>query len=227
MRTWQKFALAIVIVAVLGGGALVIVSAGSVVGRRTVRSTVGTVGAAVPTGTPSAEVIEAPPSEKGKPCLPESPAALARAAGATLDEYALARVVASEHGSAPQIVQIGVAHATRNYARAAGLSISALVLRSTGKGAGYFGAQWQGRYASTAVDPREGHLKIARDVLAGRVSDPTGGARQYDSPKAFGQQPGTTAAGADAVAARRLAAGNVKVLLAGVPESTIRFWRPA
>ena len=87
------------------------------------------------------------------------------------------------------------------------------------------GRQAQGRYCATSQDAGS-DFSIAAGVLGGDIDDPTGGARQFDSPKSFGVQAGTTAEGADATAQKRIAAGNVEVLLPGVAEKTIRFWRP-
>jgi hypothetical protein len=97
--------------------------------------------------------------------------------------------------------------------------------RYPGPGDGFFGSQ-HGRYASTAQDSSDDSLAIADGVLSGAIPDNTGGARQFDSPQAFGIQIGTLAGDADDVAARRIAAGNELVTLAGVPESYARFWRP-
>jgi hypothetical protein len=168
---------------------------------------------------------------------PADPEALALGAGVELQRYALARAVQSENGSGPRIVLEAVAWAIVNQARATGHTVAQLVTRAGRKvsgvwtphptGNGRFGRQAQGRYCATSQDPEARALEVADDVLSGVVDDPTGGARQFDSPAAFGVQEGTTAAGADETAARRIAAGNVEVLLPGVPESTIRFWRPA
>jgi hypothetical protein len=94
-----------------------------------------------------------------------------------------------------------------------------------GPGDGFFGTQ-HGRYASSAQDASPDAISIADDVMSGNVEDPTGGARQFDSPGAFGIQAGTSSADADTVAQARIAAGNELVVLPGVPASYARFWRP-
>jgi hypothetical protein len=167
---------------------------------------------------------------------PADPLALAAGAGVDPNVYALQRCIESEAGDEALIVRQAVAWAIVNEARAAGRSVLSLVTRAGKKVAGtwvpnpiasgHFGRQSQGRYCASSQDAGS-DFSIASGVLSGDIDDPTGGARQFDSPKSFGVQGGTTAAGADATAQRRIAAGNVEVLLPGIPERTIRFWRPA
>jgi hypothetical protein len=177
---------------------------------------------------------------------PADPEGLAAGAGVEVNRYALARALHSEQAGGPRIARVGVAWAIVNEARAVGRSVLSLVTRAGRRpkyvgvdgavtygawtphptGNGFFGKQSQGRYCATSRDPNADDFEVADDVLSGRVDDPTGGARQFDSPDAFGVQEGTTAEGADETAARRIAAGNELVLLPGVPESTLRFWRP-
>jgi hypothetical protein len=159
---------------------------------------------------------------------PADPRALAAGAGQGLDPnvYALARAITSEQGSRYPAARVGVAWVIVNEARARGLSVLALVTRSKHAGDGFFGRQSQGRYVATSQDPDADAVNVATDVLSGMTDDPTGGARNFDSPGAYGVQDGTTAAGADAFAAKRAAEGKELVLLDGVPESVVRFWRP-
>lgn len=167
---------------------------------------------------------------------PADPEGLAAGAGVALDVYALARMVASEAGGQKRIAQIAVASVAMNYTRDRGRRISETLLRRGVKdsetglfvadpGHGFFGKQ-RHRYASTSKDPTSGHLDIAANVIAGAFEDPTGGARQWDSPQSYGVQDGTSESDADRVERLRLAAGNEKVLLEGVPERVFRFWRP-
>lgn len=153
---------------------------------------------------------------------PADPAALAVGAGVTLDVYALARMIASEAGGQKFIAQQAVGIVAANYAADHGQSISALLLHSTHAGSGYFGKQSQGRYAATSKDASPMQLALADQILAGQIDDPTGGARQWDSPRSY-----SNPADADATEARRIAAGNTLVILPGVPASTFRFWVPA
>lgn len=148
------------------------------------------------------------------------PNMLARDAGLDLNPYALARMIQSEVSGLPEIARWGVGYAALNEANARGLGVGDLLLRSTGPGDGYFGRQSQGRYAATSKDPNAAALAAAADVITGAVADPTGGARQFDSVQSF-----PTEGRAAEVAADRIAAGNVKVLLPGVPERKLRFWR--
>jgi hypothetical protein len=161
------------------------------------------------------------------------PRALAAGMGVEANRYALARMINSEF-SRYRDARIGCAWCARNEAAARGVSVLALLtrqrvkvdgVRAPGPGDGYFGAQW-GRYASTAQDTTADALDIADGVISGELEDPTGGARQFDSPGAFGEQPGTEADDADKVAQSRIAAGNELVTLPGVPLSYARFWRP-
>ena len=164
---------------------------------------------------------------------PADPYALARGMGVEPNRLALARMINSEF-SRYRDARIGCAWCARNEAAARGVSILALLIRQRvkvdgkrvpGPGDGYFGAQ-SGRYASTAQDTTADALEIAGGVISGELEDPTGGARQFDSPGAFGVQPGTDFDDADTVAANRIAAGNELVTLPGVPASYARFWRP-
>ncbi len=158
---------------------------------------------------------------------PASPKGLAKGAGLTLAAYALARLGASEASTLPAEAQLAVMWATRNRAAAMRISIPGLLLHATSTGKGYFGRQSQaGRFASTAQDSTAVTRALGRAVALAVVPDPTGGAQQWDSPQSYPDWTGTSSARADAVEAARTAAGNFKVLLAGVSESSIRFWRP-
>lgn len=153
---------------------------------------------------------------------PADPAALAAGKGVSLDVYALARMIASEAGGQKQIAQQAVAAVAVSHAADEGKSISAVLLHATHAGNGFFGKQAQGRYAATSRDPSSAQLGLAAQVIAGELPDPTGGARQWDSPRAYDDP-----SDADATERKRLAAGNELVILPGVPASTFRFWRPA
>ncbi len=167
---------------------------------------------------------------------PADPEALARGAGVDRNRYALARMINSEFARYRN-ARIGAAWCARNEAAARGVSIFELLTKQRvkdddgnkvpGPGDGFFGSQ-HGRWASTAQDAGDNDaLEIADGVISGSIPDITSGCRQFDSPQAFGIQPGTDAGDADTVAQRRIAAGNEEVVLDGVPESYARFWRPA
>ncbi len=155
------------------------------------------------------------PYDKITGVVPGDPAALATQAGASVDEYALARNIASEHGNSSAAVQALLAHATVNEAAKEGRSVSQLLLRANyGPHAGRFGTQKDidpasprkgasDRYASTALDPYDGHLAVARGVLEGSIPDLTGGAVQYDDRSGLSDP--------DALAAKREAEGKERV----------------
>lgn len=166
---------------------------------------------------------------------PVPPSELAAGMGVEVNRLALARMIDSEF-SRYHDARVGAGWAARNQAAHLGLSIATLLTRQRikqadgthvpGPGDGFFHTQ-HGSYASTAQDASSDALQIADDVVSGNVEDPTGGARQFDSPGAFGIQAGTSSGDADTVAAARIAAGNELVIIPGVPEAYARFWRPA
>lgn len=170
--------------------------------------------------------------------VPVSPAKLAELEGLPLPVYALARVITSEHGSDPDVVQIGVGWAVINYARGAGKGATLgdkvvyVITRAVRSGKvrpgidGFFGDQNQGRYVASIQDPSPKSVAIAAGVLSGKIPDWTKGARQFDSPQAFGKQAGTTKEMAEKTAVARRKAGNVMVLAPGIAEDRVRFWRP-
>lgn len=91
-------------------------------------------------------------------------------ASCTLDEYALARMLASEgYGGGSEgrsVAYVLMACAAINQAKTKGVSPSGLLLRSV-YGiplSGHFGEQ-NGRYASTKVDPYTDHLLAARTAV--------------------------------------------------------------
>jgi hypothetical protein len=197
----------------LGGGFLVCAGAvalGTVLAEVIVRRTQLT-----PDGTVSLDGV-----------TPAAPVALADAAALDVDTYALARMVESEAGGLPEAGKIGVAFATITHASNAGKTVASLLLRSTGAGNGYFGQQAQGRYAATSKDPSAAAIDAASKATGGVIDDPTGGADQWDSPWSYRDHPTETAQEqADRVAQARTDAGKAMVLVEGVPEHKLRFWR--
>ncbi len=157
------------------------------------------------------------------------PSELADQAGASLEAYALARMISSEEGQQDPTTQAAIAWATINTARKRSSSVAALLLRAKNdRNNGYFGSQkdkdpdsenfgGSDRYASTALDPYARDLTIATQCIDGTLPDFTGGATNYDRP-----------AGEDAVkvAANRTASGLELVDVPGAA-SGLRFWRPA
>jgi hypothetical protein len=158
------------------------------------------------------------------------PDALARAAGVSLNVYALASMMASEAGGENVITQIAVAHTAVNHARDRGESVSKLLLRMgqntvkgdsssfvAGPGHHHFGKALH-RYATTARPPNAQQLADAAEVLSGTVDDPTGGATKFDTPDSSLED-------VEQVASNRQAAGLEMVTVDGV--DAFRFWRAA
>jgi hypothetical protein len=96
------------------------------------------------------------------------------------EEYALARMVGSEEESEDLATKTAIAWTCVNDAAAAfgGDIIACLTFSTDPARKGYFGDQTHRRY-STARDPYQGDLEIARAVLSGSSPDPTGGAVNF------------------------------------------------
>ena len=143
----------------------------------------------------------------------ELPADLAAAAGTDLDTYSLARMIASENGNDSNLIQASIAWAAANYAERQWKTITDVLTVG-----GHYGSQRDGRYASTKLDPHQGHVDIAEAVLDGTIADPTGGATNFDAPRAE-SDPGK-------VSNNRLASGLVPAPIDGVDATYMRFWKP-
>lgn len=157
----------------------------------------------------------------------ELPLAAAGAGPDPRDVTALARVIASEAGGEPRIVQIAVGWAVRNEAGRRGVSVSRLVTGSSGE----YGSQNDGghTYVSSARLPTPEQQDLAAAILAGAIDDPTGGATNFDSPRA---QRAALARGLsgykrtpEEVATARRRNGMELVLLEAIPEERFRLWR--
>jgi len=158
------------------------------------------------------------------------PQDLADECGASLEAYALARMVSSEEGQQDATTQAAICWATINTARRGGRGVASLLLRAKNpRNNGYFGTQkdldpdsdnfnGSDRYASTRTDPYARDLAIATQCLDGSIADFTGGATNYDRP-AGEKNP-------EQVAANRVKSGLVLADVEGVA-SGLRFWRPA
>jgi hypothetical protein len=161
----------------------------------------------------------------GSGVVPGDPEKLARAAGATLDEYALARCMESEESSEPARTAIG--WTVRNAATRQSISIASLLLRGNTLSKGKFGAQSTGKWAATSKPPTSATLALAKKVMSKQVPDPTGGATQWDAPKAqaalHARDPGKYKT-PEEIAQIRQAAGSVMVMVPGVLST--RFWKP-
>jgi spore germination cell wall hydrolase CwlJ-like protein len=141
---------------------------------------------------------------------------------------ALARVMQSEAGGEPKAIQVAVGYATINLSNARNVSIWELA-RGT---ADEWGGQGSGgRRVSSRVPATAKMTELARAVLSGDEPDPTGGAIQFDSPRAqralMVKMPELYKTSPEQVAANRRSTGLELVLLPGIPEERFRMWRQA
>lgn len=149
------------------------------------------------------------------------PAVLAALAGVDADLYALAAAMQSEEGTTAGRIAVGCA--IINSARAAKMTI----LRRVAGPNGLFGQQDTGNeWCASDEPPSRQTLQLALEVRAGKYGDVTGGATQWDAPKAqdrlHAKDPAKYRTAAE-VAARRQAAGAQLVMVPGV--TSTRFWR--
>lgn len=137
------------------------------------------------------------------------------------DVEALGRMIASENPRDPVIIQQGIAWAAVNMARRVHKSVADLLMPS-----GTPGPQ-AGRYASTANPSTDATRGVAFDVLSGRVSDPTGGAIQFDAPTTQDRlyAAGKVRLDSQGVYDSRTSEGKVPVYLPGVDPKYMRWWR--
>ncbi len=150
-----------------------------------------------------------------------SPNDIADQMGATLDEAALARMIASEaNATEGNLARAARACAALNMAASVGQSIFQLLTSANDLNAakrGRFGTQ-PGRYASTRNDAYAGDLEIARGVLSGAIADMTAGATHFDNPGGESDPA--------AIAANRGASGLALRNVDGIDPSFLRFWGP-
>jgi len=137
------------------------------------------------------------------------------------DIEALGRMIISENGNDPEIVQVAIAWTAKNEAKRRKKSIADLVMP------GGVPAPQTGRYASTARAATNASREIARKVIKGIVADPTGGAIQFDAPKTQDilYKQGKVTKTAAQIAASRIADGKEMVTVAGVDPGYMRWWR--
>ncbi|TXH47108.1 MAG: hypothetical protein E6Q97_27985 [Desulfurellales bacterium] len=94
----------------------------------------------------------------------------------TLDQYALARVVASELGNGAVAEQAAIAAADAMRAKQRGRGVHAHVVGNNGR----YGRQgYAGRLVATSQDPSLGHVLLAREVLGGTATGAAGGGHVY------------------------------------------------
>lgn len=155
-----------------------------------------------------------------------TPVDIAAADGVDVEVETLARCGQSEESS--EAGRIAVMWAAKNHCDKLGQTITGTLTHSKDASHGSYAKQNQGaRYCDTFDSPSAHTLDLASQILAGLIDDPTGGATQWDAPKA---QNALLAAGtpgytmdADAVAAQRESEGRELVMLDNVPNT--RFWR--
>ena len=197
-RRHVYIAVAVVVLAffLLGGGAAVVTAVQR--GKKLTSSTLG----------PNGIIVE-------------DPAALAKAAGLSMDANAVARMLRSEGGGGSATEKAARAWVARNDAKAFKSVFDCLTFRRD-FGRGRFGEQGagRGRYA-TSKDPYEDDAHIAVEVLAGRIPDPTRGATKFVDKSAFGKQPGTRTY--EAVAAEWGREGYVPASVPGVDPDFVVF----
>jgi len=113
------------------------------------------------------------------------PLTLAASARIPLDEYSIASMIVSEHGSGPPAALLGLAECARNKASRSGRSITTILTadRYDSLDAGHYGRQ-HGRWAATSLPPSAAAHVAARFALEAetRIVDD---AVDFDSPAGF------------------------------------------
>lgn len=121
-------------------------------------------------------------SQSGYDVILESPAVLAGGATQNVDVYSLARMIASEDGSASAPTLLGLAECARNKAAKGGVSVTKLLTRSSMSGMdGTYSEQAAGKWASTRLDPNGRHVTAAQIAML-EDSDEFGGAVDFFDP---------------------------------------------
>ena len=155
-----------------------------------------------------------------------SPEQLAKADGVPVEVESLARAMQSEESTEKARVAIG--WAIKNMAHKQGLSITKLVTKAKDpKVNGKYSRQDVGpsKYCASFVSPSSDTLRLAAAIFSGATPDPTGGATQWDAPKAQAQLHARNPAkykSPEDIATTRAAAGRTLVIVDGVPNT--RFW---
>ncbi len=139
------------------------------------------------------------------------------------DVEALGRMIASENPRDSLIIQQAIAWTAKNEARRRGISVASLVMPG-----GVPGPQ-AGRYCSTVNPSTSVTRGVAFDVLSGKVSDPTGGAVQFDAPATQDAlyRAGKVKKTSAQISSDRIADGKELVVVSGVAPTYMRWWRYA
>jgi hypothetical protein len=190
------------------------------------------------------------PYDKATGIAPGEPQSIADAMGATLDEAALARNIASEQGGASTAAQALVAHATKNEAARRGMSIASLLLQAKSKydkpgtdfegsnsvpHSGRFGTQanlevWVTKTNGDRVHPSDRYATTSQDAYEGHLAVARGvlSGAIPDLTGGANQYDNTEGlSDPDALARRREAAGSERVDLSGlgIDLDDLEFWR--
>lgn len=146
----------------------------------------------------------------------EDPQLLASSEGMDLETYTLARVIVSEAGTKSRDVQAAIAWAVVNESARKGMSIFQRTTLTRDRGqTGKFGSQYHpitqdNRYVSTAKDPAQAHMSLAREIADGKITDPTDGATQFFEPALHDQLHAAGRPGYEKTAAEVLASWTKK-----------------
>lgn len=175
--------------------------------------------------------------------IEDDPLSLARSAGVDLEIYALARMLSSEEGPSPTVYKIAVGWAAVN---AAGGNVAHKLLAGKGASDGHFASQnaryetgqldpatedpvteHAGKYATTAVDPREDDIVIATAILGGALADLTKGATNFYRPRVQDRQyaAGKVRRSAEQVDAEWRARGLEPLEIDGIDSAELAFYR--
>ena len=161
------------------------------------------------------------------------PKGLARAAGVSLDIYALASAMQSEEKT--HIGHIAIGCAIRNYCRKHKISVAAQLLKAVDKHGrqcpshGHFGAQEApGKWASTSKPPTANTLILARQILEipSPIVDPTQGAVRWYAPSmqdaAHQRNPNLYSLDSKQLMTKLRNAGGRMIFVPGIPDTI--FW---
>lgn len=172
----------------------------------------------------------------------EDPRSLADSAAMDLDSYALARALSSEEGQSPAPYKVAVGWAIRNESHG---RVADKVLAGRGDTDGFFARQsaryltgatladgspetgHAGKYVSTALDPHEDDAAIATAILLGELADPTSGATNFFNPTLQNDlyETGRSDKPADAIDSAWRGRGLVPVVVDGIDDNKLRFYR--
>lgn len=159
----------------------------------------------------------------------ESPQQLANEAGVDLETYSLARCIGSEAGGNDgELIRTAIGWVIVNRAIQLKQSIYKVLTFRTNLGyTDTYGKQSQRRFASTARDPSEIDIWVAKRILTGYALDPTNGAQRFIAPRAQQQLSQSTSNHKpfQEVLDRWASEGYFPVPVAGIDQSYLMFLR--